>query len=172
MSHTRVKRPTQADAKSESQPQARGRLVFDPSFCRTCKVCEVMCSIGKTGQAWPAVARIKITFDEFTNVDPVSARICFQCEDAPCLAACPVGAMHRDERTGAVIVDDELCIGCMRCRKACPWDVPVRHPDQRLAIKCDLCYDRPEGPLCVEMCPLSGKALRYEPHYYQEGADE
>jgi Fe-S-cluster-containing dehydrogenase component len=70
--------------------------------------------------------------------------------------------MSRDERTGAVLVREKRCIGCMLCRDACPWDVPKRHPERRLALKCDLCVDRAEGPLCVEMCPLSGKALRYE----------
>ncbi|MEA3407314.1 MAG: 4Fe-4S dicluster domain-containing protein [Chloroflexota bacterium] len=112
------------------------------------------------------MARINIHFDEFKETDPISATICSQCEEAPCIEACPLDAMSRDARTGAVIIDEELCVGCMQCRDACPWDIPKRHPHKRLAIKCDLCNEREEGPLCVEVCPLSGKALRYEPDYY------
>lgn len=82
------------------------------------------------------------------------------------MEACPVEAMARDPRTGAVRVLEDLCIGCMQCQKACPYDVPRRHPDRRLAITCDLCSDRADGPQCVAMCPLAGKALIYEPAAY------
>ena len=121
-----------------------------------------MCSIGHEGTASPALARINVYFDEFREQAPISASICFQCADAPCVEACPKDAMARDERTGAVVIDEKRCIGCMLCQKACPWDVPKRHTERRIAIKCDLCAGRAGGPLCVEMCPLSGKALRYE----------
>ncbi len=150
-------------------PRAKGRVIFDPAWCRTCKVCEVACSIHKEGQARPAVARIHIMYDEFKTINPISGVLCAQCADAPCIEACRVGAMTRDARTGAVLILEEKCVGCMRCAKACPWQIPQKHPDRRKAIKCDLCFDRPEGPLCVEMCPLSGKALRYDPEYYGRG---
>ena len=121
-----------------------------------------MCAIGKEGTARPALARIHVFFDEFQEENPLSGSICFQCADAPCIEACPKDALSRDERTGAVVIDEKRCIGCMLCQKACPWDVPTRHPERKVAIKCDLCAGRAGGPLCVEMCPLSGKALRYE----------
>ena len=157
---------------------ARRWIAFDASWCRTCRVCETMCAIVHEGAARPALARIHVTFDEFSTIaegppveEPaaaarfVSAAVCLQCADAPCIAACPTGALARDERTGAIAVDADsdsptACIGCMRCRKACPWDVPQRHPERKVAIKCDLCAGRAGGPVCVEMCPLSGKALR------------
>lgn len=147
---------------------AKGRVLFNPSSCRACKVCEVACSIAHEGEARPFLARINITYSEFQDVDPISGAICAQCEDPPCIEACQVGAMTRDPETGAVIVVRDLCTGCMRCRRACPWDIPKLHPDLKIAIKCDLCSDRDGGPLCVEVCPLSGKALRYEPNYYIE----
>ena len=145
---------------------AKGRVLFDPSSCRTCKVCEVACSIAHEGEARPFLARISITYSEFQDVDPISGRICAQCEDPPCMDACLDGAMVRDPITRAVIIVRDQCTGCMRCRRACPWDVPKRHPDLNIAIKCDLCSDRDGGPLCVAVCPLSGRALRYEPSYY------
>ena len=139
----------------------RGRVEFNAQWCRTCKVCEVVCSIAKEGRAQPALARINVFFDEFSTTDPITANVCAQCPGAPCVDACPVDAMRQDNCTGVVVVDDEACIGCMKCREACPWDVPKKHPDNNIAVKCDLCADRDEGPLCVRMCPLSGKALSY-----------
>ena len=150
----------------QTMPEAKGKLIFDPQCCRTCRVCEVVCAIGKEGQARPAVARINITYNEFERVNPIAAQLCAQCEDAPCMDACRVGAMTRDARTGAVVILQEKCVGCMRCAKACPWRVPKQHPDRKKALKCDLCSERVEGPLCLEFCPLKGKALRYEPEYY------
>ena len=32
---------------------------------------------------------------------------------------------------------------------------------RRKYFKCDLCYDRPEGPVCVQICP--GEALKLVP---------
>jgi Fe-S-cluster-containing hydrogenase component 2 len=32
---------------------------------------------------------------------------------------------------------------------------------KRIYFKCDLCHDRPEGPVCVQICP--GEALAYVP---------
>ena len=152
---------------------ARGRVRFDPKWCRTCRVCEIACSIAHEGVARPAVARIAIHFNEFDGENPITGTLCVQCPEAPCIEACPVDALVRDGRTGAVRVLEEVCIGCMRCQKACPWGAPQRHPDRRLAIKCDLCSDHPDGPQCVAMCPLAGKALTYEPlAYVSEVTDE
>lgn len=151
-----------AASLSQGKVKAWNRIVFDPQWCRTCKLCEMVCSIVHEGEARPALARINITFEAFKVIDPIQGIVCAQCPDAPCMAVCPVGAMSRDPQTGAVIVDPDLCIGCMACRRACPWDVPKKHPEHGIAVKCDLCKDREGGPVCVEMCPLTGKALRYE----------
>ena len=66
-------------------PPAKARVVFDPAWCRTCRVCEVMCAIGKEGVASPALARINVVFDEFQEQDPITGTICFQCADAACM---------------------------------------------------------------------------------------
>ena len=153
----------------EELPPARGRVLFDPQWCRTCRVCEAVCSITHEGWSNPATARINVTYDEFATSEPIKAVLCAQCADAPCIPACPAEAMTRHPVTGAVLVIEDRCIGCLRCRKACPWQVPKLHPKRKVALKCDLCSSRNDGPLCVRMCPLSGKALRYEADYYTRG---
>ena len=37
---------------------------------------------------------------------------CQHCENPACLEVCPTGATTKDEETGIVSVDSELCIGC------------------------------------------------------------
>ena len=144
-----------------AQVEPWGRILFDPKQCRACKVCEVACSIVKEGEARPSLARINVFYDEFDEHDPISGNVCRQCKRARCIAACPQDAMSRDPRTGAVVVAQEACTGCLVCLEACPWAVPKLHPDLNVAILCDLCGDQPEGPACLQMCPLAGKALRY-----------
>jgi Fe-S-cluster-containing hydrogenase component 2 len=140
---------------------ARGRVVFDPAWCRTCKVCEVACSILKEGQARPALARLRILFDEFAASDPITGRLCAHCADAPCLAACPNQAMTRDGAHRRVLFIAETAPVCMKCRAACPCRTPVRHPEAKSRSSA-IMYDRAEVPLCLAVCPLTGKALRYE----------
>lgn len=138
------------------------KLAFDGEACRACRACEMACALTREGAISPSLARIRVTFDEFAPTSIVAASYCPQCSDAPCMDACRVQAMSRHPRTGAVMIDVDVCVGCMRCAKVCPWGIPQRHPDQRLAIKCDLCSDLPEGPACVRYCPLAGEALAVE----------
>ena len=44
------------------------------------------------------------------------------CADAVCLIDCPTNAIHRDDDTGTVVIDDATCIGCAACASACPYD--------------------------------------------------
>lgn len=86
---------------------------------------------------------------------------CQHCVDHPCYHACARKdqAMCLDEN-GIVYINEEYCIGCKRCIKACVFDPPrinyVKSSDKskRKAKKCDLCRTRPEGPACVEFCQV------------------
>lgn len=87
---------------------------------------------------------------------------CNHCVNAACVAACPTGSMHYDEVEGTVQHDDEICIGCEGCVKACPYGVPVYLEDARIVGKCNACIDtRPEdgSPTCVAACGM--RALEF-----------
>ena len=47
--------------------------------------------------------------------------MCQQCEDPSCVDVCPTGACYKDEDDGVIYIDQDLCIGCQSCKKACPF---------------------------------------------------
>ena len=46
---------------------------------------------------------------------------CNHCSSPACVANCPTGAMQKDEETGIVWTDHDVCIGCKTCETACPY---------------------------------------------------
>jgi Fe-S-cluster-containing dehydrogenase component/formate-dependent nitrite reductase membrane component NrfD len=80
---------------------------------------------------------------------------CNHCEDPPCVAICPVGAMYQ-RRDGIVDFDHSRCIGCKACMQACPYDAIYLDPERRTAAKCHFCAHRIDAgmePSCVVACP-------------------
>ena len=76
---------------------------------------------------------------------------CMHCSPnkAPCLKICPEGAI--ESLGGAIVVNDEKCIGCGACEGVCP--IGAINMDRFGTIhKCNLCYDK-DYKECVETCP-------------------
>ena len=48
------------------------------------------------------------------------------------------------------VVREEICIGCMRCRKECSVDAIVGGPKQMHGVLADLCHGCAK---CVDACP-------------------
>lgn len=150
------------------QVQRSGVIEVDESLCLTCRECEVACSLYHEGECNPSLARIRVAYDDFVP-GPPSVIVCKQCDWPACYYACAARwdepAIRIDPASGARYVDANVCRGCGACLKACPL-TPERtvigfkvRERRRVYHKCDLCLDRPEGPLCVEICP--GNALRF-----------
>lgn len=67
-------------------------------------------------------------------------------ETAPCVRACPRGAIY-EVAEGILAIDYDLCDGCGRCADACPHDaITVK---EGKAFKCDLCLSLFDEPQCV-----------------------
>ncbi len=157
-------------AQKIPQLQSSGVIEVDESLCLTCRECEVSCSLYHEDECNPSLSRINILFDDFVPGLP-SITVCKQCDWPACYYACASRwdepAMSIDEASGACYIDSEKCRGCQACMRACPL-TPERSVisfkkvgNKRIYFKCDLCYDRQEGPVCVEICP--GKALTFVP---------
>ncbi len=126
-------------------------MVIDLDRCTGCQSCIVSCKFENSvglGNYWCDVI----------NVDPVGTHpdiemywlplLCQQCEDSPCVAACPTGASYRDPDNNVVLIDKAKCEGKMECFKACPYsdDLGAKRPSvrwfnpvEKVAEKCTLC---------------------------------
>lgn len=88
--------------------------------------------------------------------------MCQQCEIPSCVKVCTTGACYKDLADGVVHIDQDRCIGCQSCKRACPYDVPIFNREMLISDKCDICELRRkkgESPACVKNC--SGSAILY-----------
>jgi carbon-monoxide dehydrogenase iron sulfur subunit len=123
------------------------RLVIDATECTGCDSCALTCSFEHERAFSLEKACIWVEKDqERASFTP---RVCVQCEEAPCIVACPVGALTRDERSGATVVDRDICNGCQICVSVCPFDGIGFDDSDGLPLICDLCGGE---PACVRFC--------------------
>ncbi|ADD69333.1 4Fe-4S ferredoxin iron-sulfur binding domain protein [Denitrovibrio acetiphilus DSM 12809] len=160
-------------------------FIVDLRKCVGCGGCQVTC---KQENEVPFVGfRSRVEYvDAGKYPNPVRhfvPKLCNNCDDAPCIAACPTGATFKMEN-GIVAVNRDTCIGCGRCAEMCPYG--ARYLNQNLSIKndpakypnveevrgksksslhpvdkCDFCYHRIaadiEEPTCVRNCPAHAR---------------
>jgi formate dehydrogenase iron-sulfur subunit len=152
----------------------------DTTLCIGCKACEVACkewnnlpadNLGLTGHSYDNTTKLSadswrhVMFIESRVRDDISqpfqsgwlmmSDVCKHCHNAPCLEACPTGALFRTE-FDTVVVQQDICNGCGYCVPACPFGVVDISLLDGKAHKCTLCYDRLKGglePACAKACP-------------------
>ncbi|WP_419841321.1 4Fe-4S dicluster domain-containing protein [Candidatus Poriferisodalis sp.] len=132
-------------------------FLLDSGACIGCHACTVAC---KSEHDVPlGVNRTWVNYLE-TGTFPQTERHftvmrCNHCDDAPCIAICPTGALFRASN-GVVDFDDSRCIGCKGCMNACPYDALYISPATGTAHKCNFCQHRLAvglEPSCVSVCP-------------------
>jgi Fe-S-cluster-containing dehydrogenase component len=125
--------------------------------CVACHGCEVHCKANKSLPPGPMLCDISTTPLKKIGGVPrleITFSTCRHCEQPLCVPVCPTAAMVQ-RPDGIVYIDTETCIGCMACSTACPWEIPVKNPDNNKAVKCDFCMDRLDAglkPACVSKC--------------------
>jgi carbon-monoxide dehydrogenase iron sulfur subunit len=135
------------------------RIYINEKHCIGCRLCEVHClvqhskskHIVKAFKKELPQAMSRLVFEQKGYL--TFALQCRHCKDAPCLDACITGAMYRDKKTGAVLSDENKCVGCYMCIMSCPFGVVKRNVGTKKIIsKCDLCKGE-DMPVCVKNCP-------------------
>ncbi|MBO1766719.1 4Fe-4S dicluster domain-containing protein [Allobranchiibius sp. GilTou38] len=136
---------------------ARWVKVLDQTRCIGCHACSTAC---KSENEVPLGVNRTYVKSVDVGVFPQVRRAfqvtrCNQCTDAPCVAACPTGAMYKRD-DGIVDFDKSICIGCKACMAACPYDAIFINPEDHSAEKCNMCAHRLDvglEPACVSVCP-------------------
>ncbi len=140
-------------------------ILTDTTKCIGCNECVAACrrangcepdiprrwqkSDGLSAQNWTAVLR--------RPGGRYVRKQCMHCLEPACVSACLVGALRKTPQ-GAVVYDQDKCIGCRYCLIACPFGVP--RYDWGAVVpyvrKCIFCFERlqhGEPPACVQACP-------------------
>ncbi|MFH0980948.1 MAG: 4Fe-4S dicluster domain-containing protein [Planctomycetota bacterium] len=186
-------------------------MLTDLSLCVGCRKCEWACkdANGLPNQQSLQAYEDKSVFERERRMDAANYTVvnryprppaqpargekpidvkkqCLHCFEPACASACLVAAFRKTAE-GAVLYNEDVCIGCRYCMVACPFLVPAYSYDDPLTPavkKCTLCYDRitKEGgvPACAKICPeeaiifgkrsdllaLAREKIRREPEKY------
>ena len=131
-------------------------LLIDHDICFNCQACVAACmqennllsgSYINLVTVGPRMVDGKLAVDYM----PVT---CTHCARPACVAACPVEAIKK-RQDGVVLINTDLCNGCMACISACPFTAIRFNTEKGVAEKCNLCLHRIDGglePACVKHC--------------------
>jgi Fe-S-cluster-containing dehydrogenase component len=153
-------------------------ILHDTTLCVGCRSCEAACNkvndLPRPDRPFTDLSVLETTRRTTTKTFTVVNRYdnpkkpghhvfykkqCNHCLEPACSSACFVRAFTKT-KTGAVVYDASVCVGCRYCMIACPFEIPTYEYDQALTPrirKCTMCHPRVvEGQLpgCVETCPM------------------
>jgi Fe-S-cluster-containing dehydrogenase component len=97
-------------------------MVIDTARCIGCQACTVACKTENQtpGDVWYAPV-VEYEMGSFPDARMAFLpMLCNQCEDAPCVKACPTRALSR-RPDGIVMYDQDACCGSRACMNACPY---------------------------------------------------
>ncbi len=136
----------------------RRAMMIDLDRCVGCQACVTSCK--ERWDSGPGAARNWVNdYEHGECAENLGTTfypgLCMQCEDHPCAEDCPTGATYMDKKTGVVMVDPEVCIGCANCVSMCPYGARKPDPKKGIIEKCNLCapyVERGRQPACVKTC--------------------
>lgn len=147
-----------ASTEAEESRDPKYVKVLDQSRCIGCHACTTACKSENEVPLSVTRTYVKaVDVGEFPDARRnFQVTRCNQCEDAPCVNACPTKAMFV-RPDGIVDFDKDSCIGCKACIAACPYDAIFINPEDHSAEKCNFCAHRIDmglEPACVVVCPV------------------
>jgi len=144
-------------------------FLIDLSRCIGCHACEISCKQWHDIPPGP-IKWMRVYQWEKGSFPQIDLRIlpipCFHCENPVCAEACPNGAIYKEEKYGAVLLDPNKCTGSRKCWQACPYGAPQFAGNEfgLKMSKCNMCIERLEEglkPICVLSCSM--RALEFGP---------
>ncbi len=158
----RTASPSGPDPEAVLRPP--GALVPDEAFVEACTAC------GDCVPVCPAecIVMLEVGPDQRLPAISPSLKACVVCDELPCIAACPDGALVRPEggperiRIGIAKVDPRRCVTfrgvrCDRCYRACPYpDRAIMMIGTRPLVGSGACTG---CGLCELACPEQPKAI-------------
>lgn len=147
---------------------------LDYSKCVACGACAVACvdqndtSLKDGDKPFRTVAAVERPGDPKKEIRYLSVG-CMHCATAPCVGACPVGCLKKNEM-GLTEYDNSACIGCHSCAMACPFGAPTFGASGKMT-KCDGCQTRLENgmlPACMRVCPTGALTCMPEEEYLKQ----
>ena len=165
-----------ADGEHEKQtdegmrfPRPPGAISGENAFldtCERCHACARACPHDAISQYGPAFGRL----EGGPYIDPAEAP-CHWCEDMPCIAACPSGALAREAEEpvaaiGTVTLDLNRCLNaqgilCDTCSYRCPTHVKaIRMVNRKPVLDVDECVG---CGMCVYHCDAEPPAFEFGP---------
>jgi formate dehydrogenase iron-sulfur subunit len=137
----------------------RAGLLIDTTKCLGCGGCTLACKEANDlpkGDDGTLSATTWTVLEEREGVHV--RRLCMHCESPACASVCPVGALRKTDE-GAVVYEEDKCIGCRYCMVGCPFGIPRyewNKPAPRMR-KCILCYQAAtklgKPTACAQACP-------------------
>ena len=106
-------------------------FVFDESKCCACSACMIGCMDQNDVDPAAGDPCFRRTFDEELDVEggqvycAYLSAACMHCDDAPCIAACPVGCLKRIRKP----VSQSTITPTASAAKAALWPAPLGRPD-------------------------------------------
>jgi len=176
---------TTAGVSSGAAGVPKWGFIVDLDRCIGCKACAIACKAEFDTRL--GVFRSQVMYFEHGKYPEAKNDflpwLCNHCENPPCVPVCPVepiedmfmGVKFEKRATyvrpdGAVLVDQDRCIGCGLCLQNCPYRVRFFDPGRRSggnpelppAAKCDYCVHRLDAgvvPSCVNTCQARARII-------------
>lgn len=126
-------------------------MIINLHDCVGCGTCEIACKVENEIPEGVFVSYHENKMSgKFPDVEysyrPV---MCNHCANAACVAACPTGAMHKDE-FGLTVHNLDACVACRRCAGACPYHAITPAPENTAVS------DITAVPALIKDCTASG----------------